>query len=125
MRAIPERRSRYRKDARYFRKCRRRYARMLYRTWRKVPDDRMANWLDFVAAAGIRRGFWSMGFQTPRQQRLRIIPKTAMNAARYTILKVWRELDGVTDWREVRPWMAANGFSYYTFQYTGRRLKVA
>lgn len=96
------------------------YAKLCYPTFRSVPDDRMAEWINAVAEAALRRGLWCITPQTPRQKREGIIPRGAMSTARYALLRRWFKIEGV-DERNWHVWYAKAGFTCYTFEFVGRR----
>ncbi|MEM9354622.1 MAG: hypothetical protein AAGB04_00280 [Pseudomonadota bacterium] len=106
------------RDTAAMNRMRRLYAHLCYTTFRSVPEAQMEEWINSVAAASIRRGLWATGYQTPRQKRNGILPKSAMSQARYALLRRWFKIEGGGNWHL---WYSQAGFGACSFEFVGRR----
>ncbi len=124
MKACPTRRKRMRSDNLAMRRARRLYAKLCHATWQEVPDKKRAEWLDAIAAAGIRRGLYHPGTPTRVQKQKRVIPKGAMNNARYSLCRQWCRIEYEDCGEYWYQWIAENGIAYLTFEFIGRRMRL-
>ena len=120
---LKEIRRRFDSDRKRLNRGRRAYGSLTYRTFTEVPDDKMQGWIDAVASAGIRRGLWAMGHQTPRQKANNEIGGHHLSSVRYSLLRFWWAIEGWSyssgpNWHV---WYTSKGFCAYTFQFVGKR----